>query len=115
MLDCESKALGFLHTFSETENTHDSFCENLGNDSDCPLHASEDCKNQYNAASAHYTAFFETITDGVIEAQQTEKEDGAPGHFSNNVKKKLEDTYGTPLVLDQAEPVPRPRRPPDVI
>ncbi|CAL1286149.1 unnamed protein product [Larinioides sclopetarius] len=56
--ECQMKYLRYLHVINETESATglDTFCDNLKNDSDCPLQVSEDCKKKFASAYIPFMA-----------------------------------------------------------
>ncbi|GBM47461.1 hypothetical protein AVEN_213362-2 [Araneus ventricosus] len=63
MMDCEVKVLHLLNSENKTEDQYHTFCEDLKNGSDCPLHLPEDCKKRYPSASAQYTLVFDQMEE----------------------------------------------------
>ncbi|GBL87236.1 hypothetical protein AVEN_270513-1 [Araneus ventricosus] len=61
MKDCEFKAIGFLHSVNESENGYNYFCDNLRNNSECPMEVDEDCRNQYPTATTLYLGFLKEM------------------------------------------------------
>ncbi|CAL1291190.1 unnamed protein product [Larinioides sclopetarius] len=61
MKDCELKAVTFLHSVNESENGYNFFCDNLRNNSECPMEVDEDCKKQYPTATTLYISFLKEM------------------------------------------------------